>query len=47
MFMIGGVVTIISAFLGENGIWLMLVAMLVAAFAPMIYSYILWRRENK
>jgi uncharacterized membrane protein len=47
MFMIGGVVTIISAFLGENGIWLMLVVMLVAAFAPMIYSYILWRRENK
>jgi uncharacterized membrane protein len=47
MFMIGGVITIISAFLGENGIWLMLVAMLVAAFAPMIYSYILWRRENQ
>jgi uncharacterized membrane protein len=46
LFMLGGVVTIISAFLGENGIWLMLVAMLVAAFAPMVYSYILWRREN-
>ncbi len=47
MFMIAGVVTIISAFLGENGIWLMLVAMLAAAFVPIIYSYILWRRENK
>jgi uncharacterized membrane protein len=46
MFMIGGVVTIVSAFLGETGIWLMLVAMLVAAFVPIIYSYILWRREN-
>ncbi|MFZ5858607.1 MAG: SdpI family protein [Chloroflexota bacterium] len=47
MFMIGGVVTIISAFLGEAGFWLMMAAVLVAAFAPMVYSYILWRRENK
>lgn len=46
LFMVGGVITIISAFLGENGIWLMLAGMLVAAFVPMIYSYILWRREN-
>lgn len=46
LFMIGGVVTIVSAFLGENGIWLMLVAMLAAAFVPIVYSYILWRREN-
>ena len=47
MFMIGGAVTIVSAFLGEMGIWLMLVAMLAAAFVPIVYSYILWRRENK
>lgn len=47
LFMFGGIVTIVSAFLGENGIWLMMVAVLVAAFVPMIYSYILWRRENK
>lgn len=46
LFMLGGAVTIISAFLGENGIWLMLAGMLVAAFVPIIYSYILWRREN-
>ena len=46
LFMFGGVVTIISAFLGENGIWLMLAGMSVAAFVPIIYSYILWRREN-
>ncbi len=44
-FMFGGVMTILSAFLGEAGIWLMLVAML-AAFIPIVYSYILWRREN-
>jgi uncharacterized membrane protein len=46
LFMLGGAVTIISAFLGENGIWLMLAGMLVAAFVPIIYSYIVWRREN-
>ncbi len=47
LFMLGGVVTIVSTFLGEAGFWLMMVAVLVAAFVPMIYSYILWRRENK
>lgn len=47
MFMAGGVVTIVSAFLGEVGIWLMLAAVMFAAFVPMVYSYILWRRENK
>lgn len=46
LFMISGAVTIISAFLGEFGIWLMFVAMIVAAFVPIAYSYILWRREN-
>ena len=46
LFMFGGAVTIVSAFLGENGIWLMLVAMLAAAFVPIVYSYILWKREN-
>jgi len=47
MFMVAGVVTIISAFLGENGIWLLMAALLSAAFVPIIYSYIIWRRENK
>jgi uncharacterized membrane protein len=46
LFMLGGAVTILSAFLGENGIWLLLAAMLLAAFVPSLYSYILWRREN-
>jgi uncharacterized membrane protein len=46
MFMFGGAVTIVSAFLGENGIWLMLATILVVAFVPIVYSYILWRREN-
>jgi len=40
------VVTIVSAFLGETGFWLMMIAIMVAAFVPIVYSYILWRREN-
>ena len=46
MFTLGGCVTIVSAFLGENGIWLMLVAMLAASIVPIVYSYILWRHDN-
>jgi uncharacterized membrane protein len=46
LFMLGGAVTIVSVFLGENGIWLILGVMLIAAFTPIVYSYILWRREN-
>lgn len=45
-FMLGGVLTFLSAFLGENGIWLMLVGLMVAAFVPIIYSFILWKRES-
>ena len=46
LFMLSGAITILSAFLGENGFWLMMVAILAAALVPVIYSYILWRREN-
>ena len=46
LFMLGGVVTIVCAFLGEAGIYIMLVALLGVAFVPIVYSYILWRREN-
>lgn len=47
LFMLGGVVAILCAFLGEAGIWIMLVAMLGAAFAPIVYSYVLYQRETK
>lgn len=46
LFMLGGAVTIVSGFLGGNGIWLLLAAAFIAAFVPIVYSYILWRREN-
>ncbi len=47
LFMLGGVVTILCAFLGESGIWIMLVAMLGAALVPIVYSYVLYQRETK
>lgn len=47
LFMLGGVVTILCAFLGESGIWIMLVAMLGASFVPIVYSYVLYQREIK
>ncbi|GAB4485892.1 MAG: SdpI family protein [Anaerolineales bacterium] len=46
MFLGSGVVVLMSAFLGENGLWLMMAALLVAAFVPIVYSYISWRQEN-
>jgi uncharacterized membrane protein len=46
LFILAGVVTIVSAFLGENGVWLLIAAIFIAAFIPIIYSYILWKREN-
>lgn len=47
LFMLGGVVTILCAFLGESGIWIMLAAMLGASFVPIVYSYVLYQRETK
>jgi uncharacterized membrane protein len=46
LFMLAGAATIVSAFLGEIGVWLMLFAMLITALVPIVYSYLLWRREN-
>jgi len=46
LFMLAGAVTIVTGFLGETGIWVMMAAIMIAAFVPIIYSYILWRREN-
>lgn len=46
LFMLSGGITFLCAFLGEIGIWLMLAVILIAAFVPVVYSYILWQREN-
>ncbi|MFZ5921349.1 MAG: SdpI family protein [Chloroflexota bacterium] len=47
LFVAGGVVTILSTFLGEYAIWVMLPVILIAAFVPIIYSYILFARIEK
>ena len=46
LFMLAGAATVVAAFLGENGVWLVLAAIFIAAFVPIIYSFIIWRREN-
>jgi uncharacterized membrane protein len=46
-FVGAGAVTILSTFLGKAGFGFMMTALLLAAFVPIIYSYILWRQEQK
>jgi uncharacterized membrane protein len=45
-FVGAGVVCIFCAFLGEVAFWIMMICILAAAFIPIIYSYVLWKREN-
>ena len=47
LFIAAGIITMLSVFLGERGIWIMLPAALLAGFAPVVYSYFLWRRLVK
>jgi uncharacterized membrane protein len=47
LFIAAGIITMLTVFLGENGIWIMLPAALLAGFVPVVYSYILWRRIVK
>ena len=45
-FVGAGVVSIVCAFLGEVGFWIFTLTLLAAAVVPILYSYVLWRREN-
>lgn len=45
-FRIGGALVIVSAFFGENGLWLLMAALLFTVLIPVVYSYIAWRQEN-
>ena len=47
MFIGAGIITILSAFFGEAGFWIIVPVIMVAAFVPIVYSYILWRRISK
>jgi uncharacterized membrane protein len=44
LFIAAGIITMLTVFLGERGIWIMLPAALLAGFVPIVYSYFLWRR---
>jgi uncharacterized membrane protein len=46
-FIAAGIICILSTFLGPVSFWIMMVAIMVAAFIPVIYSYIAWAQENK
>lgn len=43
-FRIGGALVIVSAFLGENGFWLLMAALFFAGLTPVVYSYFAWRK---
>jgi len=44
LFIAAGIITVLTIFLGEDGIWIMLPVALLAVFIPIVYSYVLWRR---
>jgi len=46
-FIAGGIAILLSAFLDEAGLWLMLPALLLAALVPIVYSYLLFARQEK
>ncbi len=46
LFVAAGVVIVLSALLGEMGFWVVMAVVFVAALVPVVYSYLLWRREN-
>jgi len=46
-FMVGGLITMIAAFLpGRIQPWVAMGALMVAGFIPVVFSYIAWRREK-
>lgn len=47
MFIGAGVVMLLSSSLGERGFWVGIAALLTAAFVPIVYSYLLWKKENQ
>ena len=47
LFIAAGIITMLSVFLSERSIWIMLPAALLAGLVPVVYSYIVWRRLVK
>jgi uncharacterized membrane protein len=47
LFVIAGLVTMLTAFLGERGIWVMLAILMVASLVPVVYSYFVFAQIGK
>jgi uncharacterized membrane protein len=47
LFIGAGIVSLLSAFFGEIGFWVMFIVIMIAAIVPIVYSYILWRNITK
>ncbi len=47
LFMLSGLLVVASIFLGSSGIWLMLAALLGSSLFLVLYSFILYQREEK
>ncbi len=47
LFKGAGVLTVVSAFIGAAGMWLMMGVLLIAVFVPIVYSYLLFERYRK
>lgn len=45
-FIAAGAISIFSTPLGEFGFWVFLGTILLAAFVPVVYSYLLWKSEQ-
>lgn len=47
LFIIMGVITMLTIFFGEIGIYIMMAALLIAVIVPVVYSYVLYKEETK
>lgn len=47
LFIVAGLGSLLTIFLGENGFWLMMALIMGAAFIPVAYSYVLYRQIVK
>ncbi|MBI2757650.1 MAG: SdpI family protein [Chloroflexi bacterium] len=47
LFIVMGVITMLTIFFGEIGIYIMMAALLIAVIVPVVYSYMLYKEETK
>jgi uncharacterized membrane protein len=47
LFIGAGILSMLTAFMGENGFWVLMIILLGAALVPTVYSYVLFARLEK